>query len=58
MSTPVIREETPVLESKYLKVTPVAHAGEQNENVDPGILNKNAASKPFVIASAYFKEQS
>lgn len=61
MSTPVIREETPILEPKYLKGTPGARGEEQNENIDPNAPHKNAGSttsKPFVIASAYFKEQS
>jgi len=66
MSTPLLREETPVLDSKYLigkhdtlkQQQPSSHLLQQNENIDPNAIPKEVVTtaKPFIVASAYFKD--
>jgi len=69
MSTPLLREETPVLDSKYLigkhdtlkqqqQQQPSSNLLQQNENIDPNAIPKEVVTtaKPFIVASAYFKD--
>ncbi|XP_066922532.1 spindle assembly abnormal protein 6 homolog [Clytia hemisphaerica] len=57
MSTPLLQSQNnsnPVLENKYLSKPPQTISGEE-ENQDPSLQRK---SKPFVLASAYFNENT